>query len=75
MHAILYRNRDWRWRLINGSRIVASGEGHASPSKAQRAVEAIVRGVVKELHQPFAPPGGITFFRLPLKDGSFRVEW
>ena len=81
MHAILFRdstaspNNDWRWRLVSGSKIVASGQPHASPSKAFRAVRSIVRGVVKELHQPFAQPEGIMFFRLTQKDGSIKVVW
>lgn len=81
MHAILYRDpeaqdsNDWRWRLVSGSKIVASGQAHASPSKAFRAVQSIVRGVVKELHQPFAQPEGIMFFRFTQKDGSIKVVW
>ncbi len=51
MHAVLFRDptappsNDWRWRLESGSRIVASGQPHDSPSKAQRAVEGIIRSV------------------------------
>lgn len=69
MHAILYRNpdapddNDWRWRFVNGGHTTASNQAHDSPSKAFRAVQGIVRGVVRELHNPFAPADRITFFR------------
>ena len=81
MHAILYRDpeasdaNDWRMKLVNGKQTFDNHRYYDSPSKAQRAVEAIVRGVVKDLHRPHASPDSIHFFRLPLKDGSFRVEW
>ena len=81
MHAILYRDpeapdaNDWRAKLVPNRQTWLNNRWFDSPSKAQRAVESIVRGVVKDLHRPHASPDSIHFYRLPLTDGSIRVEW
>jgi hypothetical protein len=81
MHAILYRNpeapdaNDWRWRFVNGGHTTANNQAHDSPSKAFRAVQGIVRGVVRELKQQFAVADQIRFFQEKLPDGTIKVQW
>jgi uncharacterized protein YegP (UPF0339 family) len=61
MKGIVYKGADkqWYWHLANKGRTVADGEGHASPSKAMRALQGLVTQICKPCKPVFKVDEGL----------------